>query len=75
MDYKGKKDSNDVLILDGAETLRTMVLEAKPIPLHGLNSMDFYADEFQNLYERENLQVQALDTQALTSYSLLALAI
>jgi|TARA_R100000479_G_scaffold141921_1_gene77642 twinkle protein len=62
MDYKGKKDSNDVLMLDGAETLRNMVLEAKPIPLHGLNSMDFYADEFQNLYE------QGKPTGASTGY-------
>ena len=50
-------------MLDGAETLRTMVLEAKPIPLHGLNSMDFYADEFQNLYE------QGKPTGASTGYS------
>jgi len=52
MDYKGRKDSNEVLMLDGSKTLRDMVISAKPIPLHGLNSIEFYEDEFQNLYEQ-----------------------
>ena len=52
MDYKGKKDSNEVLMIDGAKALRDMVLQAKPIPLHGLNSIDFYEEEFQSLYEQ-----------------------
>jgi twinkle protein len=52
MDYKGHKDSNEVLRLEGKEVLRKQVLDAKPIPLHGLNSIDHYEDEFQGLYEK-----------------------
>jgi len=46
------KDANDVLIKHGAEKLREIVLGAEPIPLHGLNNLDHYADEFQSLYEK-----------------------
>ena len=46
------KDANDVLIKHGAEKLRELVLGAEPIPLHGLNNLDHYADEFQDLYDK-----------------------
>ena len=35
-----------------SQTLREQVLNAEPVPLHGLNSIDHYSDEFQNLYEQ-----------------------
>ena len=46
------KDANDVLLKHGAEKLRDVVLNAEPIPLHGLNNLDHYADEFQSLYDK-----------------------
>jgi len=52
VDYKGSKDANDLLIATDSKTLRTQVLEAEPIPLHGLNSIEHYSDEFQGLYEQ-----------------------
>lgn len=51
VDYKGNKDANDLLLNSDAETVRKQVLSAEPIPLHGLNSIEHYADEFQSLYE------------------------
>jgi len=52
VDYKGHKDANDLLINTDVETVRDQVINAEPIPLHGLNNIDFYADEFQSLYEQ-----------------------
>ena len=46
------KDANDVLIKHGAEKLRKAITSAEPIPLHGLNSLEHYEDEFQSLYEK-----------------------
>jgi len=46
------KDANDVLIKYGEEKLRDLILKAEPIPLHGLNSLEHYEDEFQSLYEK-----------------------
>tara|TARA_R110000824_G_scaffold56021_2_gene153779 strand:+ start:1343 stop:3136 length:1794 start_codon:yes stop_codon:yes gene_type:complete len=51
VDYKGNKDANDLLLNTNAETVRKQILGAKPIPLHGLNNIEHYADEFQSLYE------------------------
>lgn len=34
-----------------SDTVRKQILNAEPVPLHGLNNIEFYADEFQNLYE------------------------
>ncbi len=48
IDYKGHKDSNDVLMVEGSDVLRKQVLNAKPIPLHGLNSIDHYQKDLQN---------------------------
>ena len=52
VNYKGNKDANDLLVNEDAETLRKQVLEAPPIPLHGLNSIEHYAEEFQQLYDQ-----------------------
>jgi len=52
VDFKGYKDANELLINKGAEELRNQVINAEPIPLHGLNNIEFYADEFQSLYEQ-----------------------
>ena len=52
MDYKGCKDANELLLKEGEEVLRTQVLEAEPIPLHGLNTIDHYLEEFQTLYDQ-----------------------
>ena len=52
MDYKGHKDANDLLINTDVKTVRDQVINAEPIPLHGLNNIDFYADELQSLYEQ-----------------------
>ena len=52
VDYKGSKDANDLLLNTDAETLRKQIVNADPIPLHGLNNIEFYADEFQSLYEQ-----------------------
>jgi len=52
VDYKGHKDANELLINTDSDTVRKQILNAEPIPLHGLNNIDFYADEFQNLYEQ-----------------------
>jgi len=51
VNYKGKKDANDLLLDTGAEALRQQVLDAEPIPLHGLNSIAHYAEEWQSLYD------------------------
>ena len=50
-DYKGHKDANELLINTDTDTVRKQILNAEPVPLHGLNNIDFYADEFQSLYE------------------------
>ena len=34
------------------ETVRDAILNAPPIPLHGLNDIEHYTDEFQSLYEQ-----------------------
>ena len=52
VDYKGCKDSNELLLQDGAEELRKQVLSAEPIPLHGLNNIDHYSEDFQSLYDK-----------------------
>ena len=52
VDYNGKKDANDLLLSDGEEAVRSAVMYAKPIPLHGLNNINYYADELQNLYDK-----------------------
>jgi twinkle protein len=52
VDYQGCKDANELLVDKGAEAVRNQVLNSEPIPLHGLNSIDHYADDFQNLYEK-----------------------
>ena len=52
VDYKGCKDANELLTETDAKTVREQVLNAEPVPLHGLNSIDHYADEFQSLYEQ-----------------------
>ena len=52
VDYKGHKDANELLINTDSETVRKQILNAEPVPLHGLNNIDFYADEFQTLYEQ-----------------------
>ena len=50
--YDGCKDANELLLTEnGAEKLRDAILDAPPIPLHGLNTVDHYADEIQSLYE------------------------
>ena len=45
------KDSNDYLLEYGAEKLREIVLNAEPLPLHGVNTIDNYSDEFDTLYK------------------------
>ena len=52
MDYKGCKDANELLLEEGSDVLREQVLDAEPIPLHGLNSIDHYIEEFQSLYDQ-----------------------
>ena len=52
VDYKGHKDANDLLIALGVDAVRDQVINAEPIPLHGLNNIEHYADEFQSLYEQ-----------------------
>jgi len=52
VNYGGFKDANELLLSEnGAEKLREAILDATPIPLHGLNTVDFYADEIQSLYD------------------------
>ena len=51
VDYKGYKDANELLINTDEATLRRQVLNAEPIPLHGLNNMKHYSDEFESLYK------------------------
>ena len=51
VDYKGHKDANELLMNTDSDTVRKQILNAEPVPLHGLNNIEFYADEFQNLYE------------------------
>ena len=52
VNYKGHKDANELLVHTDSETVRNQVLNAEPVPLHGLNNIDFYADEFQSLYDQ-----------------------
>jgi twinkle protein len=52
VDYLGSKDANDLLVKTDAETVRKQILNAEPVPLHGLNNIEHYADEFQSLYEQ-----------------------
>ena len=51
VDFKGNKDANDLLLNESPETLRKQVLNAQPIPLHGLHDIGHYAEEFQTLYD------------------------
>jgi len=52
VDYQGHKDTNELLVKTNAETVRKQILNANPVPLHGLNNIEHYADEFQSLYEQ-----------------------
>ena len=52
MNYNGFKDANELLVNTNAETVRKQVINAEPVPLHGLNNIDFYSDEFQTLYDQ-----------------------
>ena len=38
VDYLGHKDANDLLIETDAKTVRQQILNAQPVPLHGLNN-------------------------------------
>ena len=51
VDYKGHKDANELLIETDEATVRKQVLNAEPIPLHGLNNIDHYTEDFQSLYD------------------------
>tara|TARA_B100001093_G_scaffold342346_1_gene327171 strand:- start:6921 stop:8753 length:1833 start_codon:yes stop_codon:yes gene_type:complete len=51
VNYNGYKDANELLMNTDEATLRKQVLGAEPIPLHGLNSMKHYSDEFESLYK------------------------
>ena len=52
VDYLGSKDANDLLVKTDSETVRKQILNAEPVPLHGLNNIAHYSDEFQSLYEQ-----------------------
>lgn len=52
VDYKGYKDSNELLISEGKDVLVKQVLDSEPIPLHNLNTIDSYAEAFQSLYDK-----------------------
>lgn len=52
VDFQGEKDANDLLIAKGKYDLKQSILNAEPIPLHGLNSIDHYSEDFQSLYEK-----------------------
>ena len=54
VDYSGDKDSNDMLINQGKEALRSCILGATPMPLKYLRNVDDYADEMDNLYNHGN---------------------
>ena len=45
------KDANDVLIKYGEDKLVEIVEEAKPVPIKGLNSAEFYEERLQDLYK------------------------
>lgn len=51
VDFLGCKDANELLLKTNTETVRKQIIEAVPIPLHGLNSISYYADEFESLYQ------------------------
>ncbi len=50
VNYDGLKDANDYLLEHGKEKLRDIILNAEPLPLHGVNTIQHYSDEFQSLY-------------------------
>ena len=52
VDLNGNKDANDLLINEGEEAVRKAIIEAKPIPLHGLNTINHYSEELQSLYDK-----------------------
>jgi len=52
VDYKGYKDANELLLNTNDIEVRKQILNAEPIPLHGLNSIEHYNDEWQSLYEQ-----------------------
>ena len=52
VNYKGHKDANELLVHTDSETVRKSGTKCRACSSHGLNNIDFYADEFQNLYEQ-----------------------
>jgi len=48
---EGCKDTNDVLKHFGAEAVRKMIKDAKPVPLEGVYSADDYTHDIEHLYE------------------------
>tara|TARA_R100001129_G_scaffold98911_1_gene67327 strand:+ start:1328 stop:3073 length:1746 start_codon:yes stop_codon:yes gene_type:complete len=52
VNYKGNKDANDLLLAEGKEVLRNQVINSEPIPLHGLNDINHYSEDFQSLYDK-----------------------
>mgnify|MGYP003671328958 FL=1 len=52
VDYEGNKDANELLLNADKEAVRNAILNAPPIPLHGLNDIEHYTEEFQSLYSQ-----------------------
>lgn len=50
--YGTHKDANELLMADGSEAVRESIINASPMPLHGLNDISSYHEEFQRLYDQ-----------------------
>jgi twinkle protein len=52
VDYKGHKDANELLLAEGKLAVVEQIVKAEAIPMHNLNSIDQYSDDFQKLYDQ-----------------------
>jgi len=54
INYQKEKDANDMLMMHGADALCDAVLNAKPMPLKYLRTVEDYQAEMDNLYDNGN---------------------
>jgi len=52
VNYLDCKDANELLQKHGIESTIKQVLDAEPVEIHGLNSVDHYAMDVQSLYDK-----------------------
>ena len=54
VDFENCKDANEYLLEKGEDKLRNQIINAQPMPLKYLNTIEDYEDELESLYQNGN---------------------